>query len=81
LASIYSTLKGKWKDTKLPKSRLLGNAYLSIPGSSEQTTSGRRIEGLKGLNLKKKLVAEELMPLQKSLGELVFNYVDVLYGE
>ena len=31
---------------------------------SEQTTSGRRIEGLKDLNLKKELVAEELTPLQ-----------------
>jgi len=48
---------------------------------SEQTTSGRRIEGLKDLNLKKELVAEELTPLQWSLGQLVFNYVDVLYGE
>jgi len=26
LASIYSPSQGKWKDTKLPKSRLLGNA-------------------------------------------------------
>jgi len=30
---------------------------------------------------KKKLVAEEPTPLQKSLGGLVFNYVDVLYSE
>lgn len=81
LASISSASKGEWKDTKLPKSGLLGNAYLSIPGGSEQTTGGRRIEGLKDLNLKKKLVAEELTPLQKSLGQLVFHYVDVLYGE
>ena len=81
LASISSALKGEWKDTKLPKSGLLGNACLSIPGGSEQTTGGRRIEGLKDLNFKKKLVAEELTPLQKSLGQLVFNYVDVLYGE
>ena len=28
----------------------------------------------------KRLVAEELTPLQKSFGQLVFNYVDVLYG-
>jgi len=27
------------------------------------------------------MVADELTPLQKSLGELLFNYVDVLYGE
>ena len=74
LASIPPTSKGEWKDTKLPKSRLLGSAYLSIPGGSEQTTSGRRIEGLKDVNFKKELVAEELMPLQKSLGELFFNY-------
>ncbi|CUS09467.1 unnamed protein product [Tuber aestivum] len=67
-------------DTKLPKYRLLGNACLSIPGGSEQNIGGRSIEGLKDLNLKK-LVAEELTPLQKSLGQLVFNYVDVLYGE
>ena len=80
LASISSASQGEWKDTKLPKSRLLGNAYLSIPGGSEQTTGGRRIEGLKDLNLKR-LVAEELTPLQKSLGQLVFNYVNVLYGE
>jgi len=81
LASISSASQGEWKDsTKLPKSRLLGNAYLSIPGGSEQTTGGRKIEGLKDLNLKK-LVAEELTPLQKSLGQHVFNYVDVLYGE
>jgi len=80
-ASISSASKGERKDNKLPKSRLLGNAYLSIPGGSEQTTGGRGIEGLKDLNLKKKLVAEELAPLQKSLGQLVFNYVDVLYGE
>ena len=79
LASISSASEGEWKDTKLPKSRILGNAYLSIPGGSEQT-GGRRIGGLKDLNLKK-LVAEVLTPLQKSLGELVFNYVDVLYGE
>jgi len=32
LASISSASKGEWKDNKLPKSRLLGNAYLSIPG-------------------------------------------------
>jgi len=29
----------------------------------------------------KKLVAEEPTPLEKSLGALVFNYVDVLYSE
>jgi len=81
LASISSASKGEWKDNKLPKSRLLGNAYLSIPGGSGQTTGGRGIEGLKDLNLKKKLVAEELAPLQKSSRQLVFNYVDVLYGE
>jgi len=63
LASISSASPGEWKDTKLPKSRLLGNAYLSIPGGSEQTTGGRRIEGLKDLNLKEKLVAEEPTPL------------------
>ena len=63
LASIFSASKGEWKDTELPKSRLLGNAYLSIPGVSEQTTGGRRIEGLKGVNLKRKPVAEELTPL------------------
>ena len=80
LASISSASKGEWKETKLPKSGLLGNAYLSIPGGLEQTAGGRRIEGLKDLNLKKKLVAEELTPLQKSLGQLVFHYVDVLYG-
>ena len=80
LASISSASKGEWKDTKLPKFGLLGNAYLSIPGGLEQTAGGRRIEGLKDLNLKKKLVAEELTPLQKSLGQLVFHYVDVLYG-
>ena len=80
LASISSASQGEWKDTKLPKSRLLGNAYLSIPGGSEQTTGGRRVEGLNDLNLKK-LVAEELTPLGKSLGQHVFNYVDVLYGE
>ncbi|PUU78765.1 hypothetical protein B9Z19DRAFT_1126127 [Tuber borchii] len=51
-------------------------ASISSPSQgSEQTTGGRRIEGLKDLNLKMKLVAEELTPLQKSLGQLVFNYV------
>jgi len=69
------------KDTKLPKSRLCGNPYLSIPRGSGKTAGGRRIEGLKDLKLKKKVVAEELTPLQKSLGELFFNYVDPLYGE
>jgi len=81
LASISSTSQREWKNTKLPKSRLLRNTYLSVPGGSEQATGGRRIEGLKNLNLKKKLVAKELTPLRKSLGQLVFNYVDVLYGE
>ena len=80
LASISSASKDEWKDTKLPKSGLLGNAYLSIPGGLEQTIGGRRIEDLKDLNLKKKLVAEELTPLQKSLGQFAFHYVDVLYG-
>jgi len=80
-ASISSASQGEWKDTKLPKSRLLGNAYLSIPGGLEQTTGRRRIEGQIDLNLKKKLVAQELTPLQKSLGQLVFNYVNVLYSE
>jgi len=55
LASISSASQGEWKDTKLPKSRLLGNAYLSIPGGSEQTTGRRGIKGLKDPNLKKKL--------------------------
>ena len=68
LASISFASQGEWRDTKLPKSRLLGNAYLSIPRGSEQTTGGRRIEDSKDLNLKKKLVAEELTPLQKSFG-------------
>jgi len=81
LASISSASQGEWRDTKLPKSRLLGNSYLSIPGGSEQTTGGRRIEGLKDLNLKKKLVAKELTSLRKSIEQLVFNYVNVLYGE
>jgi len=80
LASISSPSEGEWEDTKLPKSRLLGNPYLSILVGSEQATGGRRIEGLKDLNFQK-LVAEGLTPLQNSLGELVFNYVDVLYGE
>jgi len=81
VASISSTSQGEWKDSKLPKSRLLGNAYLSIPGGSEKTSGGRRIEDLKDLNLKKKLVAKELTSLRKSIGQLVFNYVDVLYSE
>jgi len=63
LASISCASQGERKDTTLPKSRLPGNAYLSIPRGSEQTTGGRRIEGLKDLNLKKKLVAEERTPL------------------
>ncbi|KAG0136602.1 hypothetical protein HOY82DRAFT_576336 [Tuber indicum] len=81
LASISSASKGEWKDTKLPNSGLPGNVYLSTPRAPEQTTGGRRIESIKDLNLKKRLVAEELTPLQKSLGQLVFDYVDVLYGE
>jgi len=35
------------------------------------------IKGLKDLNLKKELVAEELVPLQISLWQLVVNYVGV----
>ncbi|PWW78986.1 DUF1253-domain-containing protein [Tuber magnatum] len=81
LASISLASKGEWKETKLPKSGLPANAHLSTPRGSEQTIGGRRIESLKDLNLKKKLIAEELTPLQKSLGQLVFGYVDVLYGE
>ena len=44
LASISSASQGKSRDTKLPKSRLLGNGYLSIPGGSEQTAGGRMID-------------------------------------
>jgi len=52
LASISSPSEGEWNNTKLPKSRLLGNAYLSIPVGSEQATGGRRVEGLKDGKLK-----------------------------
>src|SRR5205807_7193312 len=63
------------------KSGLPGNVYLSTPRALEHTTGGRRIESLKDLNLKKRLVIKELTPLQKSLGQLIFDYLDVLYGE
>ena len=39
------------------------------------------IEDPKDLNPKKELVAKEPTPLEKSLGELVFNYLDALHGE
>ena len=79
LASISSTSKGEWKDTKLPKYRLHGNAYLSMPGGSGQTRSVRGIEGLKGPNLKKELVAEEMTPLQMSLGESLSSIMFMFY--
>jgi len=44
LASISSASQDEWKDTKLPKSRLLGNTYLSIP---EAQSKPQVEEGLK----------------------------------
>jgi len=45
------------------------------------STDERRIKGLKDLNLKKEPVVEELRLLEISLGQLVINYVNVLYSE
>lgn len=83
LSDIGPASKGDWKDIKLLKSGLSGNAYFSIPAGSEATApSGSKLEGLKDLRLKKRLMAsEELTRLQKVLGQFVFEYVDVLYGE
>jgi U3 small nucleolar RNA-associated protein 25 len=81
LSNIAAASKGEWKDTKLLKSGLSGNVHFSTPAGPEATTGGSKLEGLKDLRLKKKLTPEELTPLQKALGQFVFEYVDVLYGE
>jgi len=50
-----------------------------MPGGSGQTRGVRGIEGLKGPNLKKELVAEEMTPLQMSLGESLSSIMFMFY--
>lgn len=85
LRSIIAAQEGKWENKRLSHPGVGGKILFSAPtGSTGQP--GRKVDGLKDTNLKKRLEAPfselngEFTPTQKALAPYVFSHQDILFN-